>query len=671
MVYRKSLITVLVLMTIVGSTIFAEATGGPKVAGQPPLSKTVIMGNLVADPDLMYSSRPVTTGKEIVMSGPGQQAVQEAYDVFSKGGNFFDAALPLWWLTACLGGQFMPGTAPSVWYNAKEKRAAAHIGVGTAPALMTMDLVRNVHKLQYPPNEADMNGVGAWLRSNLIPLPDSMIAVLDRWGTMSWTQAMKGTYNAMANGIPMSTNFTNTARSMFKNKAQMSMPIYVETRAFWGQGGPNVQQGFPMKRPGAARIIRDMADAEQKALAAGKSRHEGLVAARDEFYMGGFAKAIDQFARDTGGYTRWADYAAYMGEWYEQERMPQTTFMGVDFFTDPPSTQGPMVVMVLNMLENFDLIKLGYNTPEYIHVLNACFELAMADRWQYFGDSRFVDVPYELFSKEYAKERVKLIDMNQRYPRVPTPGDPRKMKATLDGWKEWTLPPKVSGAPAANEMALAMIPDEMVTDTTHCGMIDAAGNVFGSTPSDPGPYVPGYGVGIAGRARQFIYDPAHPASLMPGKRPESTPCCFVASKDGHGYMEAGTVGGDDQVPCIVQVVLNYLVWGMDPQVAVDQPRFGTRNLISWFTPHIEGYYYPGQTNLSRGAPLQMNTALGVKDYPPPATIKALEAKGHKVSTIAWAGPGGAPTLTVRDPATGVIFGGAQGFGSQNMFSFGR
>jgi gamma-glutamyltranspeptidase/glutathione hydrolase len=669
----KSRITIALLITLmlfIGATAYAQAPGGPVVPGQPPLSKLIVTGSLVADPDLAVGTRQVTTGREIVMSGPGQQVVQEAYDNILKGGNFYDAAMPMMWLTACLGGQFMPGTGMIATYNAKEHRAASYIGVGTAPALLTMDLVRNVLKLQFPSNETDLGGVGAWVRANLIPQPDTMVALLDRWGTMSWTQAMQGTYEAMMDGIPLSPSFTNTARRMFTNKNQLTLPIYVETRSFWGQGGPNIKEGFMMKRPGAARIIREMADAEQAALAAGKSRHEALVAARDEFYKGGFAKAIDQFSRDTGGFTRWSDYAAYAGQWVEQEEMPHSTFMGVDFYCDSPVSQSPTLIMVFNMLENFDLLKMGYNTPEYIHVITQCFDLAFADRWQYFGDPRFVDVPKELYTKEYAKERVKLINMNRRFARVPPPGDPRNMKATLAGWKEWTLPPKVSSV-STQGTNIAMIDDEGVADTTHCGMIDKDGNVFSHTPSDPGPYVPGYGVGIAGRARQFVYDPAHPASLSPGKRPETTPNTFVGVKDGEGYLETGTTGGDDQIQMAVQVILNYLLWGMNPQVAVDQPRFDTENYISWFTPHIEGYYNPGSTELSRGAPMQMVNALGIKDYPPAATTKALEAKGHKVALRNWAGPGGAPTLTVRDPVTKTIYGGSMGFGSQNEFTWGR
>lgn len=679
MMNRKRRITISLIITMMvfaGLMVQAQSMGRAAVPKQPPLSKTVIVGNLIKDPDLVQSAKPPVMGREIVISGPGMPVAQQAYDVFLKGGNFFDAAMPFMWMTANMGGQFMPGTAPAALYHAKEHKAAAHIGVGTAPALLTMDLVRNVLKLQFPSSETDMNGVGAWVRANLIPLPDTMIAILDRWGTMSWKQSMEGAYDAMMNGVPAYPSFTNTARSLFTNKAKMTLPIYVEDRAVWGQGGAKMPEGFPIKRIGAGRIIREMADAEQAALAAGKSRHEALIAARDEFYKGGFAKAIDQFARDTGGFTRWADYAAYQGYWVEQGDMPHTTFMGIDFYTDPPQSQAPMLLQILNMLEQCEaitgktLVELGYNTPEYIHFLVACFDLANSDRWQYYGDPKFVDVPAELWSKEYAKERVKLINMNRRFARMVPPGDPRNMKATLAGWREWTLPPKVSSV-SAQATEIAMIPDEGVTDTTHGGMLDKDGNIISFTPSDPGPLVPGYGVSIAGRARQFIYDPNHPGCLSPGKRPLTTPHTWVGVKDGEGYMECQTPGGDDQVVSTIQVLLNFLIWGMNPELACEQPKFTTTNCVSWFTPHIEGYYEPGVTEIGRGLPQQMYNALGIKEYPAPATLKALEAKGHKIKLTNYPGVGSGQTMAVRDPVSHILYAGSVPFGSQNHVSWGR
>jgi len=675
MVHGKRAIAVVLFMAIVGFTMFAEATGGPVLPGQPALSKTVAVGALTKDPDLMQSTRPVTMGREIVISGPGMTVPQETYDVLARGGNFFDASIALMWTTMWGGNQFFGQTAIPNMYNAKEKRASAHLGMGTNPALIDLNLVRNVLKLQVPPNETDLNGVGAWIRAGVAPEPDTMTAILDRYGTMSWKQANKGVYEMGLDGVPAYGGFVSTSRSMFSNKAQMGWPIYVETRAYWGQNGPNPKEGALLKRPGVSRIIREMADAESAALAAGKTRSEALQAARDEFYMGSFAKTIDQYSRDTGGYTRWSDYAAYQGYWVEQEDMIHTTFMGIDFYADSPQSQGPALIMVLNMIDvakevlGKSLYEMGYWTPDYIHFLTSCFALQGVDRFYYFGDPKFVDIPAELFTREYAKERVKLIDMKNAFKRMPPPGDPRKMKGALDGYKEWTLPPKVAGAPAQQE--LAMIPDDQITDTTHAGMIDAAGNVFSYTPSDPGPLVPGYQVGITARNRQFVYDPAFPNVIAPSKRPCTTPHAWVAVKDGEGYMESQTPGGDDQVPAAIQTIMCYLLWGMNPQTAAEQPKFTTNNQISWFTPHIEGYYTPGEIEIPRGVPAQMVTMLGATAYPSQATVDTLKARGMGVSVTNYPGIGSGMTMTVRDPKTHVILGGTMAYAGQNHISWGR
>lgn len=683
MMCRKARFAFALIIMLVGVCMMAqaEATGGPVIAGQPPLSKTVVVGSLTRDPDLVQSTRPVTMGREIVISGPGMMVPQETYDVLMRGGNFFDASIALQWTTCWFGNQFFPQTAQPSLFSAKDHRAAAHIGLGTNAALVNLDLVRNVLKLQVPPNEADViptapnpNGTGAWIRSGVVPVPDTMIAILDRYGTMSWKQANKGIYEMALDGVPAYGGFVSTARSMFTNKKQMEWPIYTETRAYWGQYGPGIKEGALLKRPGVARLIREMADAEDAALAAGKTRSEALKAARDEFYMGNFAKTIDQFSKDTGGYTRWSDYASYQGYWVEQEDMIHTNFMGIDFYADSPNTQGPAMIMMLNMIEaakevlGKSLFEMGYYTADYIHFLTACFALQAVDRFYYFTDPMFVDIPKGLWTKEYAKERVKLIDMKNTFKRMPPPGDPKNMKGSLPGYKEWTLPPKVAGAPSQD---LALVPDDSVVDTTHGGMIDGAGNIFTYTPSDPGPLVPGYGVGIGARSRQFVYDPAIPNVVAPGKRPCTTPHTWVAVLNGEGYLETQTPGGDDQVPSSVEVLMNFLLWGMNPQTACEQPKFSTDNAISWFTPHIEGYYNPGQIGVPKGAPNLMNTALGVKDYPPKAVLDELTNRGAKVEVTNYPGIGSGQTMTVRDPKTKVIFGGTAAWAGQNHISWGR
>jgi len=150
----------------------------------------------------------------------------------------------------------------------------------------------------------------------------------------------------------------------------------------------------------------------------------------------------------------------------------------------------------------------------------------------------------------------------------------------------------------------------------------------------------------------------HPGRLAPldragGKRPVSTPHGWAAAKDGVGLLTAQTPDGDSQVQCALPIVLNYLVWGMPLQVAVEQPRFETRNQYSVFTPYIVGRYHPGTTRIDEAFPEE--------------TIKGLEALGHKVQYGGLEAVGSRPTLFVLDPETGYVMGGSSVQGGDYVF----
>ena len=131
------------------------------------------------------------------------------------------------------------------------------------------------------------------------------------------------------------------------------------------------------------------------------TRSEGIRAARDAFYKGEPARAVDRFfAEHVDGQMTYEDMAAYEGAWDEPLH---TTYRGYDVYTADAWSQGPRLILMLNMLENFDLQALGYNTPEYIHVISQVINLAMSDSHKYLGDPDFVEIPEELYSKEYAQ----------------------------------------------------------------------------------------------------------------------------------------------------------------------------------------------------------------------------------------------------------------------------
>lgn len=664
----KKLLSIAVLL--VALTMLLTMTALSEEA--PPIDTIVTRYGRIVGAEgegLVEGYRPTIAAKDFTVTGPHWMVPQVVYDVIMRGGNFWDAAVAGMWIMEVTGGQTTPGTAMCSMVVAEEGKAKSYCGMGTAPALATIDWyiekygdsIKNFEGNYFVPPDQ-------WARQVVPPSPDNMFAVLSRYGTMSFEECMQEVYQIMVEGWPIPVNYVPTARrSSFYVEPRLSDPTFQPNRNLWRQNEPNTQPYDMIKEPGLARTLRSMFAAEREALQLGLSREEALQAARDWYYFGPIAEAVDRMNRENGGPMRYADYADYEGYWVEQEDMPHTTFMGIDFYTDQTYTQAGILVLVLNIIENFDLIALGWNTPEYIHVITQAFDLAFADRWEWFGDPRFYEIPDALWSKEYGKLRAGLIDMEKRFEVAPPPGDPINMKAVLDDWTPWIPPENVVGWESSEldiEEAIAHVPeletdDESIADTIFFNMIDSEGNLFNYKPSDGRTgcaQVPGYGVGITRRARQFTLDPELRSSIAPGKRPVSTPHTWVSMIDGKGYISVTSAGGDSQVQCAVPCILNYVLWNMPPQVAVDQPRFETRNLWSMFTPYVENYReYAGTTRVDSEMPEEV--------------IEGLKALGHKVQIGKRWEVGSRPCFVVRDPVTGVLYSGTSVY--REHYHFGR
>jgi gamma-glutamyltranspeptidase/glutathione hydrolase len=266
--------------------------------------------------------------------------------------------------------------------------------------------------------------------------------------------------------------------------------------------------------------------------------------------------------------------------------------------------------MILQLLDGIDLKALGHNTPEYIAVVAQAIELAFADREAYFGDPDFVDAPLRgLLSKEYAAQRRRLINPHRAFGQAPPAGDPWSFEGR-------PRPPKVYH-PRLTPASLP--PFKFLRDTTYLCVVDAKGNGFSMTPSDfpYSPMVPGYGIMLGNRMDQFRLKAGHPAQVAPGKRPRLTPNPSLVTKDGKLFMVFGTPGGDQQPQTMVQVFLNIIVWGMDPQAAINAPRFRSRNFADSFSPHL---YYPGslqiESAMSDRAPGLKKLGFRVEVLPP-------------------------------------------------------
>jgi gamma-glutamyltranspeptidase / glutathione hydrolase len=234
----------------------------------------------------------------------------------------------------------------------------------------------------------------------------------------------------------------------------------------------------------------------------------------------------------------------------------------------------------------------------------------------------------ELLSPAYARARAALIRLDRAAAEAPPAGDPRGGRTAAV-----TAPTKAPGAEAA----------DAADGTTHIAALDRDGNMICLTPSGgvfrKSAFAPELGCTLSTRSEMFVLQESHPNALAPGKRPRTTLVSYLVCENGTPTMTFGCAGGDDQAQADLQLVLNVLVFGMNPQQAVEAPRFSTQTLVNSFYPRV---YRPGQLNVEAGIA--------------ESTRAELRALGHVVTEIGACGIGA--VVTRRDPETGVLAAGA-------------
>ena len=330
------------------------------------------------------------------------------------------------------------------------------------------------------------------------------------------------------------------------------------------------------------------------------------------------------------------DLAAYKSQY---ETPPGTTFHGFEIYGQDTWTQGPVLMQTLNILENFDLKSMGHNSPAYIHTVAEAVKLAFGDREAHYGDPDYSTIPIDgLMSKEYAAERAKLIDPSKAYPAQPEGGDPWRYSKKSKGSNGAGTS---NGLPAASDPATA---DASARDgTTHVSVLDRQGNMVCGTISGgafaKSVFFPDLGCALSTRIEMFNCEAGHPNVVEPGKRPRTTLVNYIVSKNGQPVMTVGCPGGDNQAQANVQLVLNVVLFGMDPQQAVEAPRFSSQSNVNSFYPHV---YQPGRLDLEGEIP--------------ETTAEDLRALGHRIERVVDCGMGA--TVSVRDPETGHLSTGA-------------
>jgi gamma-glutamyltranspeptidase/glutathione hydrolase len=310
--------------------------------------------------------------------------------------------------------------------------------------------------------------------------------------------------------------------------------------------------GEMFRQPDLAATLRKLVETEAAALEAGKSRKEALMAAYERFYRGDIADEFARSVQEQGGLITKED----LGRWrVEFEEPVHTNYRGIDVYKLDRWVQGPAMLQSLNILENFDLKAMGYNSAQYIHTVYQAMNLAFADRDFYYGDPYFPpEEPIKgLLSKDYAKQRAALIDPAKNDPAIG-PGDPYPHQGESNPFLD-LLKKRAAMARSfdAERFAAATDPDtgSFLRGTTTVMAADKEGWLVSMTPS--GGWLPAViagrtGIGLSQRMQSFVLDPAeNPFNLPePGKRPRATLTPSLAFKDGKPWLAFAVQGGDTQ-----------------------------------------------------------------------------------------------------------------------------
>jgi gamma-glutamyltranspeptidase/glutathione hydrolase len=565
--------------------------------------------------------RPVIRGQQYAVSSMKSEATEAAVRILEAGGNGFDAAVAGQAVLALVDpdSNGLGADAVVLVYVAAEKKVYSINAEGTAPALATIDWYRENNDAKIPRSDG-------LLSASMPAVIDAWYVMLDRWGTMSFAEVLAPAIDVAENGFPMGEGL---ARSI---KRSEKIQKYPTTMKVYYPDGRAPEPGEIFRNPDAARMLKKLVEAEQEAK--GKGRSEALRAARDRFYKGDIARAMAKFSEENGGLYRYEDFAGYTAN---VETPVSTNYRGVEVYKNRSSTQGPAELFMLNILEGYDVAKLGLNSAEYIHLSAEALKLAFADREQ-LGDTDFVQIPFEgLLSKDYAAERRKLIDPNKASTEV-RPGEPEKfMNVTEDS------------------LLLGLKPELRVTvgeadyseeDTSYIAVIDKDRNMISFEPS----LHSGFGTGVVMGDLGFIFncrgdyyslEPGTAKSLEPHKRPRSTLQSTLVMKDGEPLMIIGSPGGDDQIQRTVQTLMNVVDFDMNIQQAIESPRWSTRAFPSSVFPHN----------------VRSPNDLAVESRIPDDVQKVLTAKGHELRVLEPWSLGSLAAIAI-DPETGVLSSGA-------------
>jgi gamma-glutamyltranspeptidase/glutathione hydrolase len=540
--------------------------------------------------------------------------------IFQQGGNAVDAACAMLAATCTMWDTLSWGGETQVLiYNPKTKKVIAINAMGVAPTGATVAFFKG-KGYNFPPEYGP-------LAATTPGTPGGLIYMLVNYGSMSLEQVLAPAMH-MAAGYAIEAQAAN-AMERDKDKIKQwpySAKVFL-THAGQKREAPEGGEIFIQKD--LLATLTKMVAAEKAAMIKGKSRKDALMAAYDRFYKGDIAQEFVRGCQEQGGLITMQDLA----KWKPIEEEPlMVNYKGIDVYKLKQWTQGPVMLQALNILENFDLKSMGYNSPQYIHTLYQAMNLAFADRDFYYGD------PYAgpaepikgLLSKEYARQRAALIGFDKNDARIG-PGNPYPFEGRINpyinllkerGFEMDTT--KRNFAPKhdlGNNTPKEVYEDRLWRGTTSIEAADKEGWVVSVTPSGgwlPACIAGNTGIGMSQRMQSFVLDSAlNPFNVVaPGKRPRVTLSPSMFLKDGKPYLSAAVQGGDTQDQNLLQFFLNVAEFDMNVQRATEAANFNTNQL--WLslggTKTADREPKPGQILLNSNTKEEVRAALKKMGY---------------------------------------------------------
>ncbi len=534
--------------------------------------------------------------------------------MFERGGNAVDAACAMIAATSTMWDVLSwGGETQALVYDPRARKVIAINGLGVAPTGATPEFFR-ARGLKYPPAYGPLAAVTPGT-------PGGLMLMLAQYGTLSLAEVLQPAIE-LADGYPIDAE-TADLMERWKDKLkewpyskQVMLPHPGETRE-----AP--QAGEIFRQPDLAATLHKLVEAESAALAAGKSRTAAIEAAHERFYRGDIAQEFVRSVREQGGLITLDDLAG----WRPLVEAPlHTNYRGVDVYKLDVWTQGPALLQSLNILENFDLRALGYNSASYIHTVYQAMNLAFADRDYYYGDPAFPpDEPTRgLLSKEYAKQRAAGIRAD-RNDATAGPGDPypfqdghNPFRPVADERHQRNAALAPNRVPGLTPAAFERFKAGFTSGTTSVVAADDKGWLVAVTPS--GGWIPATiagrtGVGLSQRMQSFVLDPAeNPFNVVaPGKRPRVTLTPSIALREGKPWLAFAVQGGDSQDQNLLQFFLNVHEFGMTPQEAAEAPNFNSYQMRASFDLHES---QPGRILLNASMPAWVSRDLMKRGYLP-------------------------------------------------------